>query len=97
MASPAPKLLGIDRSHDGARVLVRHFLSTVPPVERWVREFDAEGKHVRLSKTNSVTDAGTWARIYDLVLVGVLEPGKAPAAAEPPDVTKFIDFPGGAE
>ena len=97
MATLAPKLQGIDRAHDGARVLVRHFLSTVPPVERWVREFDASGKHVRLSKTAEAKDAGTWARVYDLVLVAVLEVGKAPAAAEPPDVTKFIDFPGGAE
>lgn len=96
MATIAPKLRGIDRSHVGARVLVRHFLSTTPPVERWVREFDASGKHVRLAKTPEAKDAGTWARVYDLVLVAVLDAGKAPAPTEPPDVTKFIDFPGGA-
>jgi len=73
------KTIPIDKGLDGARVLFRHFLSTRAPREGWVREFSKDATHVRISRTNSPTDAGNWWRVYDLRVEAILEPGRAPA------------------
>lgn len=79
MSAPleVPKL--IERKHDGARILYRHFMSA-QPVEGWVREFSADGNMVRISKTEKPSDAGLWRRIEDYRLISVLEAAKAPKA-----------------
>lgn len=97
---PLVKTIEFDRSQDGARILVRHFLSR-DPNERWVREFSPDGQLVRLSRTNAPSDAGTWCRTFDMRIEAVLEPGRAPALAtagsssskatdEPPDVEDYV-------
>lgn len=71
MKSPTPPFIPLDRSLDGARVLWRHFLSARPPLEGWVREFSADARLVRISKTKY--EDGTWHRCYDLRVEAVLE------------------------
>jgi hypothetical protein len=88
------RLVAVDRSLDGARILWRHFLSTTPAKEGWVKEFTRDGSRVRIAKTDKPADAGLWHRAYDLVCEGVLDAAKAPtppADAEPPDVSSYLD------
>lgn len=88
------RLVPVDRSLDGERILWRHFLCTTGPREGWVREFTADGARVRISRTDRAGDAGLWHRAYDLVCEGVLDPAKAPTPperTEPPDVASYLD------
>lgn len=75
---PLGKIIPLDKSLDGARILARHFLSTGTPLERYVREFSPEGKHVRLARSLDPADTGTWWRIFDLRVEAVLEEKRLP-------------------
>jgi hypothetical protein len=95
---PLTKTIALDKSLDGARILVRHFLSR-DAGERWVREFSPDGEHVRMSRTQAAIDAGTWFRVFDMRVEAVLEPAKAAALAmstsgkssgEPPNVEDYV-------
>ncbi len=66
---------------DGARVLCRHWTSTQPPREGFIREFSPDQSLVRISKTNFPTDAGYWHRCAELRIDAVLE--HAPATRIP--------------
>jgi hypothetical protein len=79
----AAQAIEFTRALDGARILVRHFLSKQAPHERWVREFSTDGLLVRISVTRKATDAGQWFRTYDLRCEAVLEESRAPALREP--------------
>jgi hypothetical protein len=68
---------------DGARILFRNFLSRHAPVEGWVREFSADGKLVRISRTRKAKDAGQWFRTFELRCEAVLDEARAPALKEP--------------
>lgn len=75
----------IDRTLDGARILWRHWYGDpLAPNEGHVREFSADGRHVRLSKTDSTIDRGHWLQVDELRLVAVLDPARAPSAAPLP-------------
>ncbi len=65
-------------AHDGARVLYRHWMSTQPPMEGFVREFSADKSLVRISRTNEETDPGQWLRSRETRVDAVLEASKAP-------------------
>lgn len=80
MNAPAPKIIELDRSLDGARILYRHCMSENPPVDGFVREFSKNSQLVRISRSNRVTDAGTWHRVCHMRVEDVLDPAKAPAS-----------------
>ena len=81
MSARVPVFVALDRALDGARIAYRHFLSTRPPVEGWVKEFSKDGSLVRISRTHKLKDAGTWHRVYDLRVEAVLEAAAAPTDA----------------
>lgn len=83
MSTRVPEFVALDRSLDGARILVRQFLSQRPGVEKWVKEFTADGVMVRLSDREKASDAGAWHRVYDLRVEAVLDAAKAPPSKEP--------------
>lgn len=94
---PLVKVIPLDKGLDGARILVRHFLSTGSPMERWVREFSPDGNHVRLTCTQDPAERGNWWRVFDLRVEAVLEEKRAPQLAsaekgggEPPAVEDYI-------
>lgn len=94
--STQPQVIECDKALDGARVLYRHFLSTAAPLDGWVREFSVDGEHVRISKTNKATDAGTWHRVYTMRIEGVLDPAKAPKVKDNTGPLPGLGLPGGS-
>lgn len=76
------RIIDVDQALDGARILHRHCLSNKPPLEGWVREFSRDGRYVRISKTNRLSDAGIWHDCYTLKVEAVLEAGRAPKVTE---------------
>lgn len=68
--------------HSGARVLYRHWQrprSTA--IEGFVREFSEDKRHVRISKTDMVSDAGCWYPAAWLRIEAVLAAEKQPMPA----------------
>lgn len=85
------------RSLDGARILYRHMGSIAAPSEGWVKEFSPDGRHVRVSKTEAKTDAGTWHTTFHLKIGAILEPARAAqvpekshSRTEPPSVEEYL-------
>jgi hypothetical protein len=78
VASRVSAPVALDKALEGGRVLFRHFLSQRAPVEGWVREFSADGRLVRISKTPKAKDAGQWHRVYDLRVEAVLSETAGP-------------------
>ena len=66
------------REHAGARVLWVHWMSVKPAQEGYVREFSADGRMVRISKTDRPKDAGAWHEVRELRIVAVLDESKKP-------------------
>lgn len=85
--SQETKLIDLDKALDGARILYRHCMSQNPPVEGWVREFNAKGDYVRISKTKRLSDAGTWHSCYTLRVESILDEARAPVFREPKQPT----------
>lgn len=79
MNPAAPKLIELNRAHDGARILYRHYLSANPPRDGFVREFSKNSELVRISRTLSIYDAGDWHRVCHLRIEDILEPALAPS------------------
>lgn len=71
------KTIALDKRLEGGRILVRHFLSTSAPLEKYVREFTADGKLVRLSRSNDAKDPGLWSRVAELRVEALLEERRA--------------------
>lgn len=95
---PLVKVIPLDKSLDGARILVRVYLSTGAPTERYVREFSPDGNHVRLAHSTDPLDVGSWWRVFDLRVEAVLEEKRTPQLAtaggqskreEPPPVEDY--------
>ncbi len=78
MTAVTGKFIELDRSLDMARILYRHFMSSNPPSDGWVREFSTDIQFVRISRTQLSDDAGTWHRVSQLCVVGVLDAARAP-------------------
>lgn len=74
------KLLELTPALDGARVLYRHWRSTRPMTEGFVREFSPDKSLVRISSSKNAWDAGSWHRALELRVEAVLDDAKAPVA-----------------
>jgi hypothetical protein len=60
-------------------VLVRHWQTTKPAEERWLKEFSADGLRVRLTKkADDKRERGTWYVCRELRIEAVLDAANAP-------------------
>lgn len=69
---------------DGARVLWRRWDSFEPAREGWLREFSANGRSVRICKTQSdKRERGEWYLCRQIRIEEVLDPASAPDESRP--------------
>lgn len=73
------------RAMDGARVIWRHWQRGGETAqEGFIREFSADERMVRISKTDKPSDAGEWHQARDLRVVAQLDAAKAPKSPKRP-------------